>query len=224
MVRLTPRRDLLTRRSNTNNDTLAPALVARLQRTAHNMHIPRAVERIIAPTVRHLHQLLLNRHLPDLGRIHKIRRAELLPPLLLRIIDINHNNLRRALLHRALDDAQAHAPGTEDGDVGALLDAAFAGGDDGGAVARRDAAAEQAGPVHGRLVGDGDDGDVGDDGVLREGRCAHEVQQVFAFAFEARGPVRHDAFALRGADLAAEVGLAGFAEFAFAAFGGAADG
>ena len=47
------------------------------------------------------------------------------------------------------------------------------------------------------------------------------MQQRLAFAFEARGAVGHDAFALRRADLAAEVRLAGFAELAFAAFGGA---
>ena len=48
------------------------------------------------------------------------------------------------------------------------------------------------------------------------------MQEVFAFALEARGPVRHDAFALSCSDLAAKVCLAGFAEFAFAAFRGAA--
>jgi hypothetical protein len=56
---------------------------------------------------------------------------------------------------------------------------------------------------------------------LREGRGAHEVEEVLALALEARGAVRHNAFALRGADLAAEVGLSGLAELAFFAFGGA---
>ena len=45
------------------------------------------------------------------------------------------------------------------------------------------------------------------------------MQEVLAAGFEARGAVRHHAFALSGADFAAQVGLAGFAEFAFAAFG-----
>ena len=45
------------------------------------------------------------------------------------------------------------------------------------------------------------------------------MQEVLAACLEARAAVWHDAFALGGADLAAEVGLAGFAEFAFAAFG-----
>lgn len=44
------------------------------------------------------------------------------------------------------------------------------------------------------------------------------MQEILAFAFEAGGAVWHDAFALGGTDLAAEVRLAGFAELAFAAF------
>ena len=50
------------------------------------------------------------------------------------------------------------------------------------------------------------------------------MQQIFAFGFEARGAVGHDAFALGRADFAAQVRLAGFAEFAFAAFGRAGAG
>ena len=45
------------------------------------------------------------------------------------------------------------------------------------------------------------------------------MQQLFALAFEPRRPVRHHAFTLCGANLAAEVCLARCAEFAFAAFG-----
>lgn len=56
---------------------------------------------------------------------------------------------------------------------------------------------------------------------MAKGARAHEMEEIFALAFEAGGAVRHDAFALCGSDFAAEVRLAGFAEFAFAAFGGA---
>jgi hypothetical protein len=47
------------------------------------------------------------------------------------------------------------------------------------------------------------------------------VEQRFPFALESRGAVGHDAFALGCSDLAAKVGLAGFAELALAAFWGA---
>lgn len=50
------------------------------------------------------------------------------------------------------------------------------------------------------------------------------MQEVFAPGAEARGAVGHDAFALGGADLAAQVRLAGFAEFAVTAFGRAVEG
>lgn len=184
------------------------------------MHVARAVERVIAAAVRHLNQLLLDaRALLQFHRIHKVRRAKLLPPLLLRIVHIHHDDLACAILLRALNDTQPHAARAKHSHVAALLDAALAGRDDRRAVARGDAAAEQAGAVHGRLVGDGDNADVGDDGVLREGRRPHEVQQLLALAGEARGAVGHHAFALGRADLAAEVRLAGFAELAFAALG-----
>jgi hypothetical protein len=47
------------------------------------------------------------------------------------------------------------------------------------------------------------------------------VKEILALALEARGAVRHDTLALGGADLAAKVGLAGLAELALLAFGGA---
>src|SRR5690606_21487776 len=59
------------------------------------------------------------------------------------------------------------------------------------------------------------------DGILREGRGAHEVEQVLALALEAGGAVRHQSLALGRADLSAEVGLAGLAELALLALGGA---
>jgi len=61
--------------------------------------------------------------------------------------------------------------------------------------------------------------DLVDDRVFAEGRAAHVVVQRLAFVAEARGAVGHDALALGGAHLLAQVGLAGQAELTFAAFG-----
>lgn len=177
-----------------------------LQRRAHDTHVPRTVERIIAPSIRHLHQRILDTFTTQLTRIQKICRAELPSPRLLPIIHVHDDDLRRPVLHTALDDGEADAAGAEDSDGGPGFDR---GRHDRGAVAGRDAAAKQAGAIHGRLGGDGDDGDVGDDGELGEGGGAHEVEEVFAFAAEARGAVRHHAPALGCADFAAEVGFAG---------------
>ena len=184
------------------------------------MHIARAVKRIIASTIRHLNQPLLDRlALLQLRWVYEISRAELLAPLVLIIIHIHDDDLRRPVLDAPLDDAESDTARAEDGDITPFLDTVLACRDDGGAVSGRDAASEQTAPVHGRLVRHGNDRDVRHDRVLGEGRGAHEVQQRLALAGEARGSVGHDALALGRADLAAEIGLAGSAEFAGAAFG-----
>ena len=215
----TSRSNLLARGRHPDNHTNPPTLMARLQRRPHDPDIPRAIKRIIAAAIRHLHQLLLNTRLAEFLRIHKIRRPKLLRPLLLPIIHIHNNDLPRPVLHRALDHAQPHTPGAEDSYVRVLL---HIGRDNGCAVPRRDTAAQETGSVHGSLGRDGYDGDVGDYRVLTEGGSPHEVQQRLALAFEARGAVGHDAFALGSADSTAEVCFARAAEFAGAAFGGAA--
>ena len=132
------------------------------------------------------------------------------------VVDINSNDHASLVLDGSLHNGETDAASAEDGEVGALLDL---GGDDSGTVTCCDTAAEKAGSVGGDLGGNGDDGDVGDDGVLREGRGAHEVQQVAALAAEARGAVGHLTLALRRADLAAQVGLARLAELALLALG-----
>jgi hypothetical protein len=48
---------------------------------------------------------------------------------------------------------------------------------------------------------------------------AHEVIDVLSFAFEPRRAIGHHTFALRGANLSAEIGFAAFAELALAALG-----
>ncbi len=191
--------------------------MARLQGGPHNADVPCAIECIITPSIRHLNKLLLDTLLPKLGRVDKIRSAELLPPRLLPVIHVHHYNLPGTVLDRTLYHTQPHAASPKDRDGGALF---HIGGYHGRAVAGCDAAAEEASPIHGRFLGDGDDGDVGYDCVLREGAGAHEMQQVFAAGFESGGAVWHDSLALGGTDLAAEVRFAGSTELAFAAFGG----
>jgi hypothetical protein len=210
--------DFLTSGSDTDDDGLAPALVASLERGAHDVDVACAVECVVAAAVGHLNELLLDALAAELGGVDKVGCTKLLGPLLLRVVDVYDNNLACLVLSRTLDDGQTNAAGTEDGDVGALLDTVLSGRDDGSSVTGGDSAAEQTCAVHGRLLGDGDDRDVCYDGVLRECGCAHEVEEVLALALEARGAVGHDALALGGSDLAAEVGLARFAELALFAF------
>jgi hypothetical protein len=216
---LTSCSNLLASGSNTNDDALAPALVAGLEGAAHDVHVAGAVES------GHVHQPRLDclAVLQVLGWVDEIGRAKLGRPLLLRVVHVNNNNLACLVLDSALDNTQADAASAEDSDRGTLLHAALAGGDHRGAVAGGDTAAEQTGAVHGSLVGDGDDGDVGDNGVLGESRAAHEVQEILALALEARGAVGHHTLALCSANSTAEVGLARLAELALLALSGAVE-
>lgn len=220
---LTPRGDLLASSGNTDDNGLAPALVTSLESGTHDLHVTSAIKCVVTAAVRHLDQLVLDRlALLQLRRVYEVCSTKLLAPGLLRIIYIHHDDLGRAVLYTPLDNRQTNATGTKYGNVGTLLDAALAGRNGGGAVARGDTAAEQTGTIHtGLLLRDGHDGDIGDDGVLGEGRGAHKVQQVLALALEARGAVRHEALALRGANLAAQIGLARLAKLALLALRGA---
>jgi hypothetical protein len=224
-ARLTSGSDLLASSSDTNDDALAPALVAGLQGAAHDVHVAGAVESVVEAAVGHVHQPGLNSLavLQVLGRVDEVGCSELGRPLLLRLVHVDDDDLAGFVLDRALDDTQADTASAEDGDGGALLDTTLAGGDHRGAVAGGDTAAEQTGTVHRGLLGDGDYGDVGDDGVLGESRAAHEVQEILALALEARGAVGHHTLALCGANGTAEVGLARLAELALLALSGAVE-
>ena len=192
--------------------------MAGLQSSTHDVNVSSAVEGVVATAVGELDQLVDHRGaLGEGGRVDKVGSAELARPLLFAGVDIDDDDLGSTVGNGTLDDAEADAAGAEDGDLAALLDV---GGDGGGTVAGGDTAAEQAGAVHGGLLLHSDDRDVGDDGVLREGGGAHEVQDVLAAGAEAGGAVGHHTLTLRGADLAAEVGLAGLAELALLALGG----
>jgi len=198
--------------------------VAGLERATHDVHVSSAVKGVIATTIGHLNKLLLDRLTLELGWVDEISCAELCAPRLLAVVDIDDDNLACTVLDATLDDGETDTTGAEDGDVGALLDTALASCDDGRAVTGCDTATQQAGTVHWCLVGDGDDGDVGHNGVLGEGRSTHEVKEVLALALEARCSVRHDTLALGCANLTAEVGLARLAELALFAFWGAVKG
>lgn len=212
--------DLLAGRRDTNNDALAPALVRRLESGTHNLHVARAVKGVVAATVGQLNQLVDDSGaLGQLGGVDKVGGTKLAGPFLLGGVDVDDNNLAGVLGNGTLDDGQTDTAGTENGDTAALLNL---GGDAGGTVTGGDTTAQKAGAVKGSVLLDGDDGDVGNNGVLGEGGGAHKVQDILAAGLEARSAVGHHALALGGTDLAAQVGLAGLAELALLALGGAA--
>jgi len=197
--------------------------VAGLERAAHDVHIASAVESVVETAIGHVHQPRLDclAILKVLGRVDEVGCTELGRPLLLRVVHVDDDDLACFILDSTLDDTETNAASAEDSYSGALLDTALAGGDHRGTVASGDTAAEQTGAVHRSLLGDSDDGDVGDNGVLRESGAAHEVQEILALALETRGAVRHHTLALCGTNGTAKVGLARLAELALLALSGA---
>ena len=116
----------------------------------------------------------------------------------------------------ALDDVEPDSAEAEDDDVGARLDS---GRVDNRAQAGGDAAADIANLVEGRVLANLGEGDLGQDGEVREGRGPHVVVERLAAEREPARAVRHDALALGDADRLAQVGLAGQAILALAALG-----
>jgi hypothetical protein len=217
-VQLTTSGNLLSSGSNTNNDALTPTLVASLESSTHNTNVTSAVKGVVTATIRHLNQVLLNSLTLELGRVDEVGSTELASPSLLTIVNINGNDHTSLVLDSTLHNGQTDAANTEDSHVGTLLDL---GGLDGGTVTGGDTTAQQTGAVGGDLGGHSDDGNIGDNGVLGEGGCTHEVEEVLAASLEAGGAIGHDTATLGGANLAAEVGLARLAELALTALGGA---
>jgi hypothetical protein len=195
--------------------------VASLESRSHDVNVTSAVEGVVTATISHLNELLLDGLVLEFHGVDEVGGTELLGPLLLAVVDIDDNDLGWTVLDASLDDRKTDTAGTEDSNVGTLLDTTLAGSDDSGTVTSGNTTAEQASAVHGGLVGDLDDRNVGNDSVLGEGRGTHEVEKILALALEARGSVRHDTLALSGSNLATEVGLARLAELALLTLGGA---
>src|SRR5690606_6906835 len=89
-----PGADLLTGAGDANDDRLAPATVAGLQRHAHDVDVARAVECIVGtadlvrPALRHVHEMG-DEVAADLLRIDEVRHAEALAPGLLLVVDVD---------------------------------------------------------------------------------------------------------------------------------------
>ena len=172
MLILTASADFLASCCDADDDALAPTLVAGLECRSHYAHVAGAVEGVVAAAIRHFDQVLLDALAADLGRVDEVGRAELLAPGFLAIVDIHDDDLSGTVLDGALDDGETDASCAKDGDVRALL---YIRSHHCSPVAGGDAAAQQAGAVHWRFGSDGYNGYIGHDGVLGEGRGAHEV-------------------------------------------------
>lgn len=216
--KLTTSGNLLTSSSHTDHDALTPTLVTGLEGRTHHTHVTSAVKGVVTATIRHLNQVLLDRLALQLGGVDKVRGTKLAGPRLLAIVDIDRDDHASLVPHGTLHNGQTDTADTKDGNVGTLLDL---GGLHGGSVPGGDTATQQTGAVGGDLGSHRHDGDVGHDGVLREGRGSHEVEDILTPGLETGGAIGHHTLTLSGTDLTAQVGLARLAELALTALGGA---
>src|SRR6185437_1334426 len=207
--------DLLAGFGHADDDALAPAAMAGLERLAHHGCIAGAVEGEIGAAIGQRDEMLddVARHA---ARIDEMRHAEAPAPLLLAVVDVDADDLVGAREAQPLDDIEPDAAEAEDDRIGAGLDL---GGVDHRAHPGGDAAADIAGLVERRVAADLRHRDLGQHSEIGEGRAAHVMMHHAAAIAEARSAVGHHALALGGADRGAEIGLAGKAGFALPAFG-----
>ena len=206
--------DFLTGTRHTDDDRLAPALVAAFQRRAHQIHVTHAFKGVIHTPVGHVDDNLLQGRAVILG-IHRIGGTELLGELELGRVHVHRDDARSLGQRGALDHAQPDAPQAEYRHGGSRfhLGRIQHGADTGG-----HSAAEQANLVQGRLGVDLRQGDFGKHRVFGKRGGAHVVEYRAAVAGEARGAVGHEPLSLGRADRLAQIGLARRAEFTLTAF------
>ena len=202
-----PGADFLTRSGHPDDDGLAPATVAALQRLTHHVDVADAFERVVSASVRQRdkvrHEVTL-----DFLRIDEVRHAEFGGQCLTGRIQVNADDLVRPCQPCALDHVQTDAAETEDHHVGARLDLRRV---DHGTDPRGDTAADVADLLEGRVRPDLRKRNFRQHGIVRERRAAHIVMHHLAIQREAARAIRHHALALGGADRSAEVGLVGSA-------------
>ncbi len=101
---LTSSTNLLASCCDSDDDALSPTLVAGLQCRSHHTHIACTVEGVVAASIGHFDQVLLDALPAKFSGVDEIGRAELLAPSLLAIIDIHDYDLSSTVLHGALND------------------------------------------------------------------------------------------------------------------------
>src|SRR6185437_14517194 len=189
------RADFLTRSRDADDDALAPAAVAALERLAHHLHVADALEAVIGIAAGQLDQM---RHqVPlDLGRVDEVRHAKLLGELLAARVQIHADDLTSADQLGPLDDIQTDAAQAEHDHAGTRLD-----------LGER------------RVLADLRERNLRQHGVIGEGRAAHVMHHRLALHREAARAVGHQALALRGPDRGAQIGLARQTALALPALG-----
>src|ERR1019366_1900249 len=115
-----PRRDLGAGRRDADDDRLAPALVAALERLAHRRRVADALETVVGAAVGELDDGVDD--VSGFLRIDEVRHAEFARHRFAARVDVDADDPVGADHPRALDDIEADAAEAEDDDIGTGLD------------------------------------------------------------------------------------------------------
>src|SRR5579871_663770 len=205
--------DFLARARHADDDRHTPTAVAAFQGLAHEIHVADAFEAVVRAASRQIDQM---RHqLPfDLLRIDEVRQTEPPRQRLPGGVHVHADDHVRPDHPGALDDVQSDPPQPEHHDIGAGFHLCSI---DHRSDAGGDPATDVADHVEGRVLADLRHRDLRQHRVVGEGGAAHVVVNHPAADGKAAAAVRHEAFALSGADRGAKVRLARQAGLALAA-------
>src|ERR1700733_2058492 len=197
------RLDGLAGARDADDDGHAPTAVAALERLAHDVDVPDALEAVVRAAVREGDEVR-DQVAFDLFGVDEVGHAEFLGQLLAARIDIDAHDLVGAYQMRALDHIQADPTQAEHHHVGARLDLR---GFHHGADAGGHAAADIANLVERRILAEFRHRDLGHHREIGERRASHVVvDHLFADVKTARGG-RDEGLALGGPNLGAKIGL-----------------
>eukprot|EP00123_Amoebidium_parasiticum_P001517 comp12630_c0_seq1/m.7676 comp12630_c0_seq1/g.7676 ORF comp12630_c0_seq1/g.7676 comp12630_c0_seq1/m.7676 type:complete len:312 (+) comp12630_c0_seq1:447-1382(+) len=209
-------RDLLARCSHTDNGADAPALVAALKGSTHQVHIAHTLKRVVKSTISEINQHLLDGLVTVVLGVDEISGPEVACHLLLCGVDVDGKDAACPSLLGAHNHSQTHTADTEHGNVAAGLHPSSI---ECGAITGSDATAQQTHPIEGCLIVHLSNTDLCYHRVLAERGAPHEVEDRLPLAGETRSTVWHNTTALRHANFAAKVSLLAVAELAVVALG-----
>src|SRR5579871_817056 len=115
------RRDFRTRRRHADDDALAPAAMAGLQRLTHHGGVAGAIERVVGTAAGKLDEVR-DQIAAHFLRTDEMGHAEARAPFLLVVVDVDANDHLRADELQALDDIEADSAEPEHDRGGAGLD------------------------------------------------------------------------------------------------------
>ena len=171
---------------HTNDAALPPTFVAALECLAHHIDVANTLKAVVDTAARHLDEVIDD--VVDLGGVHKVGHAKLSRHFFFVVIEIDANNAPGADQLGTLNHVQSNAAQAKYRNGGAGLDFHCEGN---GPDAGGHTAADVADLVEGRVLPHFCQRDLGQHGVIGEGRTAHVVEDRLAIQRETAGAIRH---------------------------------